>query len=398
MEFGTSSRVDAGANVVGLSWTSPVVDSDSNWLVTTTESRVSVHAAEDARLVNSWLTRPGSYNRFTVAAVQNRVSRRFYCVQNGNRLFSWSERDSSLDTATKKSLPGEVYALRTSHKLPVVIAVLTDGGILVQNEKLEEIASVPATQDGTVVTWTRFARVPFDDSRFVLLTLRQRPAISPPAPVAASRKSSSRSAPHAPAASAAASTQPYMCVYSVMKTATTSEPLALQIKHVATQQLTPPGDALAEAEGPGGLAVRVASITLHKMLNALSVLWSTGHLQTLQFSHGAHWYSSAPRQTVLRHLSRFLPQQQLPAGGARTQPSDDAGVAGSGGFHGASFALEPSCLVLAGVAPPAPGAPPGGDVGLSVRFPRCVSRPAAPSLYPAPGCRCGTCGTGCSSR
>lgn len=309
MEFGTSSRVDAGANVVGLSWTSPTAASESNWLVTTTESRVSVHAAEDARLVNSWLTRPGSYNRFTVAAIQNRVSRRFYCVQNGNRLFSWSERDTSLDTATRKKLPGDVYALRTSHKLPVIIAVLTDGSICVQNDKLEvggpeavsvrrpsptcdsalalqEVVSVPAVRDGTVVTWTRFARVPGDDSRFVLLTLRQRPALAPgPAPAAPAPASAKKG--KAEDAAAAAAQQPYMCVYTVVRTAGTPSagaaggdtagapppPLSLQVKHVATRQLVPPAEALALAAGPDGPAVRVTSITLHKLLNALSVLW-----------------------------------------------------------------------------------------------------------------------------
>ena len=263
MEFGTSSRVDAGANVVGLSWTSPTADSESNWLVTTTESRVSVHAAEDARLVNSWLTRPGSYNRFTVAAVQNRVTRRFYCVQNGNRLFSWSERDNSLETATKKKLAGEVYALRTSHRLPVIIAILADGGICVQNEKLEEVASVPATQDGTVVTWTRFARIPGDDNRFVLLTLRQHPALSSyvapvPHSAAATKKAAASASSSAAAAvtGAVSSTQPYMCVYTVVRVASSAdsgeEQLALHIKHVATQPLAPPAEALEVAAGPGG--------------------------------------------------------------------------------------------------------------------------------------------------
>ena len=370
MEFGTSSRVDAGANVVGLSWTSPMAGSESNWLVCTTESRVSVHAAEDARLVNSWLTRPGSYNRFTVAAVQNRVSRRFYCVQNGNRLFSWSERDSSLETASKKKLPGEVYALRTSHKLPAIIAVLADGAICVYNEKLEDVVSVPTVQDGTVVTWTRFARIPGDDSRFVLLTLRQRPALTPaPATLRAPASAKKGSAAAAAPPPAAASTQPYMCVYTVVRSPSAAPneadaPLALHIKHVATRQLVPPAEALEHASGPDGPAVRITSLTLHKMLNALSVLWSTGHLQTLQFAHHAHWYASAPRQTVIRHLARFLPSP--PPSGSEQVTVDD--VEGSTGFQGASFALEPSCLVLAGIAPPASSAAAsGGDVGLSVR-------------------------------
>lgn len=350
MEFGTSTRVDAGANVVGLSWTSPQIDSDSNWLVTTTEARVSVHAAEDARLVNSWLTRPGTYNRFTVAAVQNRVTRRFYCVQNGNRLFSWSERESSLESATKKKLPGDVYALRTSHKLPVIIAVLTDGGICILNEKLEEIVNVPAAGDGSVVTWTRFARVPADDSRYVLLTLHQRPTV-----VGASSSKKAVGGQQPP---------PYMRVYTVVRAqGTPSEDLQLQFKHVATQQLPPPAAVLSSAGIDGGAAaaaaVRVTSITLHKLLNALSLLWSTGHLQVLQFSHSAHWYSSTPRQSTLRHLGRFLPSDS----------SEEHSSACLSYVQGASFALEPSCLVLAGVAE-APGAEAtnstGGDVGLSV--------------------------------
>jgi hypothetical protein len=357
MEFGTSTRVDAGANVVGLSWTSPQIDSDSNWLVTTTEARVSVHAAEDARLVNSWLTRPGTYNRFTVAAVQNRVTRRFYCVQNGNRLFSWSERESSLESATKKKLPGDVYALRTSHKLPVIIAVLTDGGICILNEKLEEIVNVPAAGDGSVVTWTRFARVPADDSRYVLLTLHQRPTV-----VGASSSKKAVGGQQPP---------PYMRVYTVVRAqGTPSEDLQLQFKHVATQQLPPPAAVLSSAGIDGGAAaaaaVRVTSITLHKLLNALSLLWSTGHLQVLQFSHSAHWYSSTPRQSTLRHLGRFLPSDSS---------AEEHSSARLSYVQGASFALEPSCLVLAGVAE-APGAEAtnstGGDVGLSVSRYRCA--------------------------
>jgi hypothetical protein len=153
MEFGSSSRLPCGTNVIGLSWASasatpaaaaaaPASQSPANLLVVTTEARVQVHAADDARVLVSWITRPGlataaarstagastgagtsgsgdasgsggtsgsaaagafdldaGGSRFTVAAVQHRVSRRFFAVMNARRLLGWHERELALEAA-----------------------------------------------------------------------------------------------------------------------------------------------------------------------------------------------------------------------------------------------------------------------------------------------------------
>ena len=110
MEFGPSSLVPCGNNIVGLSWTSQSAESEANLLLTTTESRVEVHAPDDRHATASWLTRPGSYNRFTVAAVQSCASRRLYCVQDHTRLFSWHEKDASQQFTPLKL--GEILSTR----------------------------------------------------------------------------------------------------------------------------------------------------------------------------------------------------------------------------------------------------------------------------------------------
>jgi hypothetical protein len=151
-------------------------------------------------------------------------------------------------------------------------------------------------------------------------------------------------------------------VYTVVRAPAGSDAeidsVSLQFKHVATQLLQPPVAALSN-DGHAA-AVRISSITLHKMLCAVSLLWSTGHLQVLQFSHSAHWYTSTPRQSSLRHLGRFFPSPYHVSDSSESMSGDV--------FQGASFALEPSCLVLAGIADsPAFDGSGAGGVGLSVR-------------------------------
>lgn len=380
MEFGSSSRVDSGAkNVIGLAWTSaPATPDEVNQLITTTDSRVTVHIADDLRLVSSWVSRPGSLTKFTLAAVQNRQTRRFYCVQDGDRLVSWHEKDSSLDAAASVALRGEAFALRTSPKVRLLLVVYKDGGISAFHDaSLEEILFLPpGAPDGTAVTWTRFARSPTNDAQFLLTTLRQpvpgaaasAAAATAAAPAAGGKgggKKGKGASTEASSTAAAAATEPYMTVLTI--TVSRPQPTKGQpsssaaaaagagggetytFKHAATHRFAPPAGASAGA--------LIASVTLHKFLHALTLVWTSGHMQVLQHGHASgDWYATPPRQTVLRQLARFLPADAA-AG------DDGAAPAPRGSFTCATFALEPSCVVVAG----SDGSSLGGDgVGLTV--------------------------------
>ena len=329
MEFGGTTVLGRGG-AVGLSWASPAPGEVANFVITTTESRVSVHAP-DGRLVHSWLTRPGSYNRFTVSAVQNRVTRRFFCIQNEDRLFSWYEGDASLETASRTKLRGRVFALRTVHEVPLVIVVFTDGAVSAFDDDLKEVVHIPAPGDGSSTTWTRFARMPGDDSRYLLLTLQQHVPDQPPY-ICVYTVSRTTAAPHAGGAAAGAAAAAAAAAVAA------AAPATYVFKLAARHALSPPASLPHSGESRQGSS-SIATITLHKLLRALSVLWSDGTLQMLQFSQStASWYASVPALTLTRRLDRFLPDGE----------SFSSSSGGGAGLAATSFALEPSCLVIAG--------------------------------------------------
>jgi hypothetical protein len=57
MEFGAPNRLSCAPDVVGVSWTSTSLTIESDLLVLTTASSISIHAADDDRVVASWLVR-----------------------------------------------------------------------------------------------------------------------------------------------------------------------------------------------------------------------------------------------------------------------------------------------------------------------------------------------------
>lgn len=403
MEFGTSARVDSGANVVGVSWTSPSVSEDASWLVTTTEGRVAVTRADDRVTLLSWITRASAHNKFTVAAVQNRRSRRFLAVQSASRLFAWHEGDASLEAATKRQLPGDVAALRVNRKLALTAVVYTDGGVAFVDDALRDVAALPGRTDGGVARWARLTKVPGDDTRFLLMVLLQ-----PAAPA-----STPASAP------APASLDPYILTY-ILRARPTPTPAApaagagddptveyaLKLAAVHTLHAPPPLPAAPHAPSPAG-APTVVCVSLHKAARALSVVWSTGALQVLSFSATAPaWYTTPLRQTVLQHVARLAPAPPAP-GAAGAAPA----AAGATPGQCAAFALEPACLVLAAAAQD--GARPGmvalsvWDVRYGVMLaakvidaegedaPAGVSPPLAPAA--APGSRARTASTSLST-
>ena len=393
MEFGASSLVDSGSNLIGLAWTSEKDNpEEANQLITTTDSRVAVHSAEDQRLVLSWVTRPGSQTRFSLAAVQNRATRRFYCVQNGDRLVSWHENDTSLEKAVNVALRGEAFALRASQKVRLILVVYKDGGISAFNDGLAEILFIPGKADGTVVTWTRFARSPSNDAQFLLTTLRQPVAVAPGAAPAPATSSKGKKGGKASAATSTdgsttdAVLQPYMTVYTI--NVAREKPRPQQQAYLQKQQqqqqqkgqqqgkgqqgkpaskgnasnsnssssasaAAPPAETYTFKQAavhsfpppPGAPAAGclISSITLHKFLHAVTLVWTSGHMQVLQHAHTVDWYATTPRQTVLRKLGRFLPS-------AADDGEPSSSPASSQPFTCASFALEPSCIVIAGRA------------------------------------------------
>jgi hypothetical protein len=332
MEFGVSSRIDCGTNVVGVSWTSLGPTEQANVLVTTTESRVAVYAAEDRRLVWSWLTRPGSYNRFTVAAVQNRLLRKFLCVQNDDRLFAWHEKDPSLETALKRKLPSDAYALRTSKRLRLSCVVYTDGGVGFVDDTLADIVASRGQQDGTITTWARLTKTPGDDSKFFLLVLKQAPVVDSsnlePSALTIPEKTDKRSKKRNLAKSEL--TNPYLLVYVLSVKRGDSEELSYNLRLAATHHFPSPTTNSHPA--------RIAAITLHKIARSLCLVWSDGTMQVLSFPVTASiWYSHAPREAFKRQLARFQPGL---ARGTSGRPEN---------MYCSAFALEPSCMVLAGL-------------------------------------------------
>ena len=358
MEFGAPSLVENCTNVVGLSWTTPQSGADA-WLITTSASEVAVHAASDGSRVKSWLTRPGPYNAWSVGAVQSPHTRKLFCVQNGNRLYAWNEGDVSLEKSVKVRLRGEVHSLHVALRLPLLLVAYTDGGVSALNESLEEVLWVPPPGDGSCVTWSRFARSASHEATFMLITLHQKVGDG---------------------------VVPYIKTYTVApQEGGTPDSPQYVFKHAATTRLPHPGTDGAPPAAPTGTPApvvgatpkgkrkrggkeeeayaaprppHVASCVLHKLLHALSLVWSDGTLVVLQFRHTAAWWTTTPSLTVRRQLARFLPVE---AGGGDAQPPVDRAP-----LHCASFALEPSCMVLAGsdALPGSPSAP--HTLGLSV--------------------------------
>ncbi len=316
MEFGTSAALQCGRPVVGVSWTSPSSSpiADATQLVTTTHTRVQIHAADDQRVIASWLMRPGS-NKFVVAAVQHRSTRQLFAVQEGNRLVAWQERQSSLDAAAAVTLPRDVHALRISKHASAIFVVFRDGGVGVYSLYLEELFTVPGVSgaglkkgkggaaaaaaggEGAVATWSRLTSVPSEPGRLVLLVCVQ-----------------------------GGGGDPLLRVFSV--TPGTPAAPALGFVHRASHTLLPPAAGL-----------RACTLTLHKHFQALAVLWSNRSLSVLRFQRAPHvhagtaWYTLPPVEALSRTLGSAAP-------GA-------VGGIGQGGEL-AGFALEPSCLVLAG--------------------------------------------------
>lgn len=347
MEFGISSKLPAGSNIIGVSWTAQNAQSDANLLISTSESRIQIHTADDQRVIASWLTRPGDYNKFSTAAVQHRLWRQLFVVQNGTKLFAWHEKHPSLEAATKVKLNSEVFSLRTSKHIPALVCVYKDGGVSVFNEKLAELFNSPGSADGRTATWARLTSVPGQAGRCVLMILTQSPA-----------------------GGAGAALPPLLRVYTLAATQTAGQPATCVLKFVSTFALQPPAASAASSVGAAvGKKSKqqqgkqtaagqpaVAAITLHKHLQQLGVFWSTGDMQMLKFGRGTAWYGNPLSEVLVRRIGRLLPAEL--ASGA----SSSAASASNKPFHCAAFALEPSCVVLAGDH----GIEGHGDVGMSV--------------------------------
>jgi hypothetical protein len=343
MELGASSLLSSGG-IVGVSWTSTSAALEADLLITTTASQVQIHAADDKRLISSWLTRPGATNRFTVPTVQHRLWRTLFAVQDGCKLFAWHEREPSLERAARARLRGEVFALRVSKHIPALVVVYVDGSVGVHNERLEEVFMMPAAGDGGRATWARLTSLPGAAAgRCVLMVLtqggggeggggggggggRRRPVAPPPAG-GAKLLVFALGVSAAPAGAAPAPPPPSPGAPPPAAPGAPPAPAyALSLRHVATQALAPP------AGTPPGATV--AAVTLHKFLAQLGVVWSSGQWAMLQFPRGASWYASAPREALSRHLRGVVP-------GCETAPA-------GGELRCAAFALDPSCCVLVG--------------------------------------------------
>jgi hypothetical protein len=373
MELGASFRLFAGPGIVGVSWTSTPTASEADLLITTTATQIQVHAADDRRVLSSWLTRPGATNRFTVPTVQHRLWRTLFAVQDGCKLFAWHEREPSLERAVRARLRGEVFALRVSKHIPALVVVYVDGSVGVHNERLEEVFMVPAAGDSGRATWARLTSLPGAAAgRCVLMVLTQQqqqqrggggegsggrkrptPAPAPATEAAPGAKllvfalsvSGGSAAPVPPPPPPPPPPSPLPASPGSLVPVPTGAPTpappapayALSLRHMATQALAPPAGAPPDAT--------VAAVTLHKFLAQLGVVWSSGHWVTLQFPRGALWYAAPPREALARHLRAVVPGGS--AGGAR------------GELRAAAFALDPSCVVFA-------GANGKGGVGMSV--------------------------------
>lgn len=352
MEFGSSAQLQCGGNIIGVSWTTPshAPMADATQLITTSNTRVQIHAADDQRIIASWITRPGSANRFVVAAVQHRSSRQLFAVQDGSRLLTWNERQSSLDAAVTTLVRKEVYALRVSKHASAVFVIYRDGGVSVYSLKLEELFYAPGVehthgsnsthaarqgkgkggkaQEATeaaqpIATWARLTSIPTEPGKLILLVAVQQTAS---------------------AAGGAGSLPPTLLrVFTATPSKQQAGMLPVTFEHRASHSLSAP------AGSPSGC--RASSLTLHKHFHALTVLWSTGTMQVWRFqkahnvSAGAQWYMAHPQVVLSRELGTQAPGSSSTAS---SSSSSSSAPAAPPSLRVASFALEPSCLVLAG--------------------------------------------------
>lgn len=394
MEFGTSTRIP-GKSVIGISWTSFRNTKEANLLITTSESRIQIYSADDQRVISSWLTRPGSYNRFTVAAVQHRIWRQVFVVQNETKLYSWNENQTSLENAVKIKVRNDVFCLRTSKHIPALVCVYRDGGISIYNEHLHELyytagvtsssASAASSSTGTtlnkqndtknsnnqVTTWARLTSIPGQPNCCVLMVLTQSlpdnngnsSSTTTTSSTKVSSKSSSSSSSSSQSTrtlrvftlSASTNTTGSNKASSQSSTATTNISSGgsiptVTLKYITTHTLLPPSFSTESSIVPSYL--RITSITLHKHLHQLGIFWNNGLMQMLQFiptnrSQVLNWFSCPLVQVLTRELSKILPEasSSITSSNSLSLSSTSSSPAS---FHVAAFGLEPSCVVLAG--------------------------------------------------
>ena len=346
-------------------------------------------------IVASWQVRPGSSDRFTTAAVQNRQWRRFFVVQDGSKLLAWHESvaqqgdawlkllvqqqiesasvasssgegDGPIPPTSKVRLRSDAYSLLLSHKVPALACVFKDGGIAIFDERLRELYSAAAPADGSVVTWTRLTSIPGQAGKCILMVLSQQ--LSPASTTEGSVPGRNRSGSFS---SLTAAVRPVLRIYILSTTAGSGAATvsSISLKFVSAHVLLPPVEAQASELLHSSRCV--VAITLHKALQQLCVIWSTGHLQILRFafaqqhsqsrvqgfgSSAGAWITgnSYLSEVLVRHIARLMPSPVDYSSSSSSSVGDSvlpssSSSSSSSSFNCAAFAIEPACLVLAGV-------------------------------------------------
>ena len=426
MDIGATFSLPLGnGTIVGVSWTSPRIGASSSsssssssslpgdLLIVTKDKRVEVHdvsSSNDAgtadesgadtvtqessgrgTIVASWQVRPGSSDRFTTAAVQNRQWRRFFVVQDGSKLLAWHESvaqqgdawlkllvqqqiesaivapssgEGPIPPTSKVRLRSDAYSLLLSHKVPALACVFKDGGIAIFDERLRELYSAAAPADGSVVTWTRLTSIPGQAGKCILMVLSQQ--LSPASTTEGSVPGRNRSGSFS---SLTAAVRPVLRIYILSTTAGSGAATvsSISLKFVSAHVLLPPVEA--QASELVHSSRRVVAITLHKALQQLCVIWSTGHLQILRFafaqqhsqsrvqgfgSSAGAWITgnSYLSEVLVRHIARLIPSPVDYSSSSSSTVGDSvlpSSSSSSSSFNCAAFAIEPACLVLAGV-------------------------------------------------
>ena len=328
MEFGAPCRLSCTANVVGVSWTSTSLTVEADLLVVTASDSISIHAADDDRVVASWLVRRDAA-RFAVPAVQHREWRTLFAVQGAARaqtLLSWSEREPNLERAAKASLRGEVFALRVSKHAPVLVVVYADGGVGVLNAALEEVASAPRAPGSAPRTmWARLTSLPHAAAgHCVLMIVTRDGRAAPTMRVFSLVPAPAADGGAAPSAAAATAAPPTFSL-------------------IGTHALVAPGGdrpRSSSALPPPSLV----AVTLHKHLAQLGTLWSDGTLSFRQFLLGRGGGGSG---AGLLRVYASAPREGLTLALAADDGAGAVAAARADAFASAAFALEPSCIVLA---------------------------------------------------
>lgn len=311
--------------------------SDADLLITTGETRVQIHAADDQRVVASWLCRPGPENKFTVGAVQDRATRYLFGVQNFKNLIMWHERDTSLDKSKKISLQKPVFSLRVSKHMPVLVVTYTDGGVSVFDQNLFELYNAPGvskkgkgSDDEYRTTWTRLTSIPGLQGACILMVLTQniRPTSS-------------------------TTDKPLLRVFSFVKPSGKKSLPVMQ--HVSSLHFNPPVQSSNAT---------ISAISLHKLDQELGIVWSSGVFQMLQFKKGNDWFETIPTEKFIRPLSRIVPDVD-------SCSNDDA-------FDCSAFALDPSCVVFSSAVPSVSGRDGCGVSVWDTRFGVCVNTKVIP--------------------